>query len=78
MPASCAAVGVNTASGVCQPHRSAILPHCAVSDGKKAGAWGHAGCFSFFFGKNLGALGDGGPLVTNDGALADQVRELGN
>ena len=44
--------------------------------GKKAGAIGHAGTFSFFPTKNLGAYGDAGMIVTNDKDLASQLRML--
>ncbi len=42
----------------------------------KAGAWGALACFSFYPSKNLGALGDGGALTTDDPALAERLRRL--
>lgn len=45
---------------------------------KKTGALGHAAGFSFYPGKNLGALGDAGAVTTNDDELAIMVRTLGN
>lgn len=52
--------------------------HGAAINGKKAGNWGHASGFSFYPGKNLGALGDAGAVTTNDDELAQTVRALGN
>lgn len=52
--------------------------HGAEIAGKKAGNWGHASGFSFYPGKNLGALGDAGAVTTNDDQLANMVRVLGN
>ena len=52
--------------------------HGASADGKRAGNWGHASGFSFYPGKNLGALGDAGAMTTNDPELAQAVRALGN
>lgn len=52
--------------------------HGATYKGKTIGSFGHAAGFSFYPGKNLGALGDAGAVVTNDKELADKVRALGN
>ncbi len=52
--------------------------HGAAFNGKKAGNWGHASGFSFYPGKNLGALGDAGAVTTNDDELAKTIRALGN
>ena len=52
--------------------------HGASINGIKAGNWGHASGFSFYPGKNLGALGDAGAITTNDDELASTLRALGN
>jgi len=52
--------------------------HGARYKGRRAGALGHAAAFSFYPGKNLGALGDGGAITTDDDALAQQLRTLRN
>jgi dTDP-4-amino-4,6-dideoxygalactose transaminase len=48
--------------------------HGAELDGKKAGAWGDVGCFSFYPTKNLGALGDGGAVVGSRLDIMQSVR----
>lgn len=52
--------------------------HGACIGGRKAGNWGDASGFSFYPGKNLGALGDAGAVTTNDDDLAAVVRALGS
>lgn len=52
--------------------------HGATYHGKKISSFGIAAGFSFYPGKNLGALGDAGAMVTGDRILADKVRALGN
>lgn len=56
----------------------AAQAHGASLKGRKAGNWGDAAGFSFYPGKNLGALGDGGAVTTNDEELAMTIRALGN
>lgn len=52
--------------------------HGALYKGRKASTFGDAAGFSFYPGKNLGALGDAGAAVTNDQKLAEIIRALGN
>lgn len=56
----------------------AAQAHGAEWNGKKVGNWGDAAAFSFYPGKNLGAFGDAGAIVTNDEEIAQKVRALGN
>ena len=56
----------------------AAQAHGASADGRQAGSFGDAAAFSFFPTKNLGALGDGGAVVTNDEQLAMCVAALRN
>jgi dTDP-4-amino-4,6-dideoxygalactose transaminase len=64
-------------------HNLLVLEDAAQSHGaslgnRKAGNWGHAAGFSFYPGKNLGALGDAGAVTTNDEELAQTIRAIGN
>lgn len=52
--------------------------HGATYKGKKTGTFGDAAGFSFYPGKNLGALGDGGAAVSNNKEAAEKIRALGN
>lgn len=58
-----------------------VIEDCAQAigasyEGKPVGAWGNLACFSFYPTKNLGAIGDGGMVVTNDSALATRLRSV--
>jgi len=66
---------------IAQRHRLIVIEdacqaHGAEYKGRRAGSIGHAGCFSFYPGKNLGAWGEAGAVVTNDRALAEKIRIL--
>lgn len=64
-------------------HKLLVLEDCAQAHGaileeKKAGTWGDAGAFSFYPGKNLGALGDAGAITTDDDELSEVLHALRN
>jgi dTDP-4-amino-4,6-dideoxygalactose transaminase len=70
MPALIAAAGGRPVIEDCAQAHGALL------DGRRAGSWGALGAFSFYPTKNLGALGDGGAITTDDPGIATRIRQL--
>ena len=74
---------MNQICAIAEKHHLLLIEDCAqahdaVYCGKKVGTFGIVAGFSFYPGKNLGALGDGGAVVTNDDAIAEKVRAMRN
>lgn len=73
---------IEAIQALCRPRGIRVVEDCAQAhgarapDGRRAGAIGDIGCFSFYPTKNLGALGDGGALLMSDPALAERARAL--
>jgi dTDP-4-amino-4,6-dideoxygalactose transaminase len=91
-PATAAIIGVHLYGQMFDVHRigelaarhglalieDAAQAHGASFAGARAGSVGHAAAFSFYPGKNLGAVGDGGAVITGDAALAQRIRSIAN
>lgn len=77
------AADMDAVNEVCAQHGLRVIEDAAQAQGarykdRRVGGLGDAAGFSLYPAKNLGALGDGGLIVTNDGVLAERVRILGN
>jgi dTDP-4-amino-4,6-dideoxygalactose transaminase len=76
-------VDVDPVLAIAAKHKLWVLEDCAQAQGAKykgktVGSMGHFGAYSFFPSKNLTVLGDGGCVMTNDGAMAERLRMLRN
>ena len=77
------ACDMDSIMGIAKKHKLYVVEDCAQAHGakykgKRVGSFGDAAGFSFYPGKNLGALGDGGAAVTNNKEISDKIRALGN
>ena len=61
---------------ICRKHKLPLVEDSAKFNGKVIGTFGEISCFSFYPGKNLGAAGEGGALVTNNADFAQRARAL--
>jgi aminotransferase EvaB len=76
-----AMLDMSAVAAMCRERGVPLVEDCAQAhgarwNGRRAGSFGDAGCFSFYPTKNLGALGDGGAVVTSRTDVADRVRAL--
>jgi len=76
-----AAPGINSIAELCAKHGIPLIEDCAQAhgakvDGKMVGSFGDVACFSFYPTKNLGALGDGGAVATNNLQVAETVARM--
>ena len=78
IPANMSAIGVIASRFNLKVIEDVAQAHGAMFSGRRVGSLGHAAAFSFYPGKNLGALGDGGAITTDDPALASRLRGLRN
>lgn len=74
---------METISSIAERYGLAVIEdaaqsHGARSLGRRSGAWGAIGCFSFYPGKNLGAFGEAGAITTDDADLAEKIRAYAN
>lgn len=74
---------MNKIMNVAHKYNLLVIEDCAQAHGakfcgKKVGNFGHISCFSFYPGKNLGAYGDGGAIITNSQTLANKIYKLRN
>ena len=77
-PADMEAIGAIAARHGLPVLEDAAQAHGAEIGGRRAGTLGHAACFSFYPGKNLGAYGDAGAVVSNDADFAARLRQIAN
>ena len=74
---------MNAINGIAKTHGLFVVEdnaqaHGSSFDGRRTGSWGDANATSFYQGKNLGALGDGGAITTDNQELAERIKTLRN